>query len=64
MPVGQNGNVLQECVSFDRLQQPEELKPVSFAMGALATKPLCTPGPQISTAARAVAGLRTGADFA
>lgn len=64
MPVGQNGNFLQECVDFDKLQQPGELKPFSFAMGALATKPLRSPGPQVSTAARAVAGLRTGAGFA
>lgn len=45
------GNVLQECVDIDKLEQSGELKPVSFAMGALATKPLHTPGSHISTAA-------------
>lgn len=64
MPTGQNGNVLQECVDFDRLQQPGELKPVTFTTGSLATKPLRAPGLQVSTAAHAVAGLQTGADFA
>lgn len=61
MLVGQNRDVL---FTFDRMQHPEESKPISFAIGALATKPLCTPGPRISAAAQAVAELQTGADFA
>lgn len=64
MLVGQNGDVLQRCATFDRMQHPGELKPIGFAIVALGTKPLCTPGPWISAAARAVAELQTGAGFA
>lgn len=64
MPVVQNGDVVQECVDFDRLQQPGVLKPGGFARGALAANSLHIPGPQLSTAACTAAGLRTGAGFA